>query len=164
MRRAELYVSDQLVIPFGNANLECRVVELFRPIRGRMILQEDLKVGRLVEMAERIGKRVRTKLGQGFGVVRSGLAIDDRHGSSPATPGQFLPVIAITLNKRPIWSSSQSRRRAADMLSVSAGFFAAKAIARAAMPKVSNQVPWLVTLLGRAPSRFAASARAAKST
>ena len=64
----------------------------------------------------------------------------------------------MTLNRRPISSSSHSRRLAAAILSVSCGFFAAKAIERAPIPRVSSQVPWPVTRLGNAPPRRAALA------
>src|SRR5688572_2643304 len=164
MRRADLHIADQAAVALGHADLERRVAKLLTPIVERVILEEQLKVAWLVKMAECVGEGARAELGHGAGIGGGCAAIADTHGSSPATSGQPFPVSAMTLNKRPISPSSHSRRLAADMLSVSAGFLAAKAIARAPMPSVSSQVPWLTTRLGLAPPLQAASASAAKST
>src|SRR4026209_2941465 len=106
-----------------------------------MVLEENFEVIGLVEMPERVGEGLGAQLRQRFRIVARRNAIGDRHEPSPAASGQAGARIDITLNNRPISPSSHSRRRAAAMLSVSSGFLAAKAIARAAMPSVSRHVP-----------------------
>ena len=106
-----------------------------------MIVEEQGKVRRRIKMPESRGEARRAQA-RPAPRHRSGPAVRYDHAhETPATSGQSGWRSAITLNKRPISSSSHSRRRAAAIASVRSGLRAASAAARAPMPERLEPTP-----------------------